>query len=155
MARASAQGWTARLLAAVASLALVLASLLGSAAHACETSHHGQHRHQSHAGGQHAHHHGAATNAHSDHGTDSVVATHGKPDATASALDHPEPGGPDRQHACCMDFICHGCIAIIAGDSGAQLVTWQEARILPWDGQALASVSPARLDRPPKALVSA
>jgi len=54
-----------------------------------------------------------------------------------------------------MDFICHGCIAIIAGDTGAQLVTWHEARVLPWDGQALASVSPARLDRPPKALVSA
>jgi hypothetical protein len=154
MARASAQGWTARLLAAVASLALVLASLLGSAAHACETSHHGQHRHQSHAE-QHAHHHAAAANAHPGHGTDSVVAAHGKPNATTSALDHPEPGGPDRQHSCCMDFICHGCIAIVAGDNGAQLVTWQEARILPWDGQALASVSPARLDRPPKALVSA
>jgi hypothetical protein len=54
-----------------------------------------------------------------------------------------------------MDFICHGCIAVIAGDAGAQLVTWHEARVLPWDGQALASVSPARLDRPPKALVSA
>jgi len=155
MARAPGQRWTARLLAAVASLALVLASLLGSAAHACETSHHGQHRHQSHAGQQHAHHHGAAAKGHSDHGTDRVVAAPDKASGAASALDHPEPGGSDRSHTCCMDFICHGCIAVIAGDAGAQLVTWHEARVLPWDGQALASVSPARLDRPPKALVSA
>jgi hypothetical protein len=63
--------------------------------------------------------------------------------------------GPDRQHTCCMDFICHGCIAIIAGETASRFGPWHEARVLPWDGQALASVSPARLDRPPKALVSA
>jgi hypothetical protein len=127
----------------------------GSAAHAGETSHHGQHRHQSHAGQQHAHHHEAAAKTHSDHGTDRVAAAPDKASGAASALDHPEPGGSDRSHTCCMDFICHGGIAIIAGDTGAQFVTWHEARVLPWDGQALASVSPARLDRPPKALVSA
>jgi hypothetical protein len=154
MARALGQRWTARLLAAVASLALVLASLLGSAAHACETSHHGQHRHQSHVE-QHTHHHGVAANAHSDHATDAVVAAHDKPSATAAASDLPGSNGPDRSHTCCMDFICHGCIAIIAGDTGSQFVTWQEARVLPWDAQALASISPSRLDRPPKALVSA
>jgi hypothetical protein len=54
-----------------------------------------------------------------------------------------------------MDFICHGCIGIIAGETGSHFLPLNEARVLPWDAQALASVNPARLDRPPKALVSA
>lgn len=155
MARVTPQRWTSRLLAAAASLALVLASLFGSAAHACETGHHGQHRHQSHAGGQHAHHQGAPARAVSGHGTATiaVVAAHDKP--AASALEHHQSGVPDRTQGCCMDFICHGCIAIVTGETGSQFVPWHEARVLPWDSQALPSVSPTRLDRPPKALVSA
>jgi hypothetical protein len=54
-----------------------------------------------------------------------------------------------------MDIICHGCIAIIATGTGWLVSSWHEARTLPWDAQALASVSPGRLDRPPKLLVSA
>jgi hypothetical protein len=54
-----------------------------------------------------------------------------------------------------MDFICHGCLAIVAGGTGWQVAPWHEARMLPWDAQAPASVSPSRLDRPPKPLVSA
>jgi hypothetical protein len=160
MARALGQRWAARLLAAVTAVGLVLASLVGSAAHACETSRHGQHRHQSLVGspvGSQAGHHVAArqqaaavaASAHASH-VKGTVDRHG-PDAA----DLPETDGGDRDHACCMDFICHGCIAVIANETGSQLLSWRDVCRLPWDAQAPASVSPARLDRPPKSLASA
>jgi hypothetical protein len=153
MARAPGQRWTARLLAAVASFALAVASLLGSAAHACESGHHGQHRHQAQVGNQGAHHHEAAK-AHSEGSSDAVARPHGTA-SVAAVSSQSEPSGSDRKHTCCMDFICHGCIAIIAGETASHVAPRNEARVLPWDARALASMNPARLDRPPKSLVSA
>jgi hypothetical protein len=168
MAHTLGQGWTTRLLAAMSALALTLASLIGSAAHACEASRHSQHRHHSsvssQAGSQVSYntagHQEAATAATPVDAAHDTVAAGGHaagqgPHMAVPAADLPQSDGGDRNHACCMDFICHGCIAVIDSQAGAQFMAWEPLRSLPWDAQAPASVSPARLDRPPKPLVSA
>lgn len=149
-------------------LALAVASLIGSAAHACEASRHSQHRHQSSLSNQASDQVGynapdyqeaarAATPVRASHYT---VAAGGHaarqgPHTAGPAADLPQSDGGDRNHACCMDFICHGCIAVIDSQAAAQFMAWEPVRSLPWDAQAPASISPARLDRPPKSLVSA
>jgi hypothetical protein len=163
MAHTLGQGWTTRLLAAMSALALTLASLIGSAAHACEASRHSQHRHHSSVSNQVSHNAAdyqeaaaAAVPGHASHDTAAGGHAAGQgPQMAGPTGDLPQSDGGDRNHACCMDFICHGCIAVIDSESGAQFMAWEPVRSLPWDAQAPASVSPARLDRPPKPLVSA
>ncbi len=155
MARALGQRWTARLLAAMLSLALVFASLFGAAAHAGERTHHSQHRHQSQVGQHHGHDHAMAAQATSAAKVAAVAVWRG-PQGASVAGDIPEPDGSDLRHGCCMDFICHGCMAIVAAGTGWQVTPWHnEARTLTWDAQGSACVRPSRLDRPPKPLVSA
>jgi hypothetical protein len=129
MARRSRQSWAARLLAATLALALVVASIVGAAAH---------------AGGHHHHlddaHHGA------------MAVPDGSPAADRHSGDAPEPA---HQHSGCLDFVCHGGLALLTAAIPWTVAAWPDRAVFPWDFESLASVSPARLDRPPKPLVSA
>lgn len=164
MAYNHAQRWTTRLLAAMTALALAVASLIGSAAHACEASRQGQHRHHNSISDQVGYNAPgyqeaarAATPVRASHYTLAAGghAARQGPHTAGPAADLPQSDGGDRNHACCMDFICHGCVAVIDSQAAAQFMAWESVRSLPWDAQAPASISPARLDRPPKSLVSA
>lgn len=126
MARRLRQTWTARIVAATLSLALVVVSIVGAGAHA----HHDLHAHP--------------------HSSISV------PDASAvghrpGPADLPEPA---HQRSSCIDFICHGGLAVLPPASPWDVAVWPEATVFPRNGQPLAAVGPARLDRPPKSLVS-
>lgn len=142
-------------------LALAVASLIGSAAHACEASRHSQHRHQSSLGNQASDQVGYDAQGYQEAArAHYTLAAHGHAadrglHTSGPAADLPRSDGGDRNHACCMDFICHGCIAVIDSQAAAQFMAWESVGSLPWDAQAPASISPARLDRPPKSLVSA
>jgi hypothetical protein len=140
----------ARLVAATLSLALMFASIVGTAAHA---RHHAHHHHQQ---GSAAHAHAYV---HGDH-------DHGDSDGSAVAADEPESVGasaggtvpkpePASEHRDCMDFACHGGIAILAVGTGWQVAWWPQAPAVVWRSDFVASVSPARLDRPPKSFASA
>jgi hypothetical protein len=144
MAKRLGQSWTARLVAITVSLALVAASVFGAGSHARGHSHHaGDPSHASAApdAAVTAHHHHATASS-TNHRSASGIGT---PDLPESTHHHPE----------CMDFVCHGGIAVLVAALPWTAAVWPRRAVAPWDTRALASVSPARLDRPPKPLVSA
>jgi len=135
------QTYIARLSAVALSLALMVASIVGGAAHARE---HGHHSH---------HHHGAApVSAHVGHGTPHAPVGGSHLDFQSVADDEPD-SAPHR--AGCLDFVCHGGAAVLGAANPWIVAPWPAAAIFPWQTRALIFVSPARLDRPPKSLVSA
>ena len=138
MTRRLRHGPFARLVAAVLSLCLVTASVAGAAAHA----------------GDCAHHHGAqvAIDAeHAAHALDHTAST----DAVSPAGGGGEPQESQGRHVACMDFLCHGGVAVLAAGSAWTAEDWPTARTVPWASLPLVAISPSTLDRPPKALVSA
>lgn len=139
MASALRQPRIARLIAAALSFAVVFASIVGAAAHAGE---HGHHRHH-----HHDHHHGTGTIS-----PDADHAAHHAPVA-GSHIDFQSIADDEPQHAGCLDFTCHGGVAVLGATTPWDVGFWPEAAIFPWRTQALDAVSPARLDRPPKSLV--
>jgi|SoiMethySBSTD1v2_1073268.scaffolds.fasta_scaffold85098_3 hypothetical protein len=137
MARALRQLRMSRMIAAALSLAVLVASVVGAAAHAREHGHHG-------------HHHGAGSIS-SDADRGALYA----PVAEYIELlvivdDEPQP---ITQHAGCLDFICHGGVAVPT--TPWNVGSWPQAAVFPWRARSLVSMSPARLDRPPKSRVSA
>jgi hypothetical protein len=137
MARALRQLRMSRMIAAALSLAVLVASVVGAAAHAREH-------------GRHGHHHGAGSIS-----TDADRGALYAPVAEYIELlvigdDEPQP---ITQHAGCLDFICHGGVAVPT--TPWNVGSWPQAAVFPWGGRSLVSVSPARLDRPPKSRVSA
>ena len=151
MARVLRRHWIRRLLAATVSLVLAVASTLGVAAHARD----------------HAHHHdGAASQAvhqlthHGDHaaqhaGEEAVAAAEEDGRAFAAGAAGPEAPKPKALYHDCMDFVCHGGIAILASVDSWQAPWWPQGRLVAWQSDHVVCVSPARLDRPPKAFASA
>jgi hypothetical protein len=139
MARHLRKAWAARLVAATLSLALAMAPIAGAAAHVIGH------------GDAHAHHHGA------------IIAADSSPDPdqrSAHSEDHHRVSGagpanmpePAHQHSGCVDFVCHGGLAVLAAATAWNFTDWPKVAVFPWNTQALASVIPARLDRPPKSL---
>src|SRR5262245_37093185 len=94
-------GWITRLAAATLSLALVVASVVGAAAHGGACAHHAPHYHHSHAGDD------------ADHD-----ASHSGSQAHVKSgpVSHADSGTGEShvQHQTCMDFVCHGGIAVLA-----------------------------------------
>jgi hypothetical protein len=124
------------------SLVLAVSSIIGAGCHA------GVHHHQ--AG---SHHHKIAASENSpkaDH-----LATHSGDERALFGAGDANVPEPAHQHSGCMDFICHGGLAVLASATSWIVAGWPEKAVLPRDMQALVSVSPARLDRPPKSFVSA
>ena len=140
MARALRQLWVARLLATGLSFALIVASLAGTTVHARD---HSQHHHWgvSHADGH----------AHAGHSA-AIVATADAGGLTS--LSHDVPAA-DPRHNGCLDFLCHGGVAILAMGAGLQIAGWREPLLPFWPSDALSAVRPAALERPPKSLHSA
>ena len=129
-------GWT-RLLAAVMSLALVLGSVIGMAAHATE----------------HRHHHVAGDSAGHDH---SVMHDDLGARAVGAAGCHAEQSqcSTHTGHADCGDLVCHGSWAFAASHDATSALTY--ARVtFSWVTHAIDGASAASLDRPPKTLVHA
>lgn len=147
MTRAFRQAWVARTLAATLSLVLVVACIATRTAHASGGCLHL---------GSYGHHDSSATkdaaaataHYHSGHGSgDSLVAA----DA-ATAPDAPEP---DAARSGCADLVCHCGIAVLAASPDLAFASWSEARAFPWVSSGFVPIGPGRLDRPPKASVSA
>jgi hypothetical protein len=148
MAKALRRQWTARFLAATLSLALSFALVFGTAVHARDHAHHhgDAARHASH----HHHHHHVANQP----GEEAVTAAHEDGGVLAANAGADEPDHKTLHHNC-LDFICHGGIAILANGDGWQAPWWPEGRPRIWQSDHVVSVSPARLERPPKAFASA
>ena len=142
MARALAIRWFCRLFGGALSIALVIASTVGAAAHANGCGHHAQH----------AHHAGPNVVDLADHGS---LATNGESAQLGSDDRGIDTRLPDPTHSSCLDFCCHGGVAVLSSAAGWDSTSWSEAQLLPWTNRVLASVGPTRLDRPPKSFVSA
>jgi hypothetical protein len=140
------QAWIRRLVAAAMSLALLVVSTVGAAAHGAGCGH---------PPGPRGHQHvamtpsapAAAVTQHAMHAQDSQGAAGDNQPGTAPTVD---PG-----HGGCLDFMCHCCIALPAGAS-----TWTHDWLLgaadfSWSSRALHAHGPAGFDRPPKSFVTA
>jgi hypothetical protein len=142
MARALAIRWFCRLFGGVLSVALVIASTVGAAAHANGHAHHAQH----------VHHAGPNVVDSADHGS---RATNRESAQVRSSDDGDiDPRLPEPKRSNCPDCCCHGGVAVLAA-AGWDSTSWSEARLSPWTSRVLASVGQTRLDRPPKSFVSA
>jgi hypothetical protein len=123
------------------SLVLVVAPALGAAGHACDHSHH--------------HDVGVKIAAHSHADSQSKAGEAQTAKALLAKAGTDLPASPKSGHHDCMDCVCHGCMAILAMDSGCDATLWPRARLVAWTSNALAPASPDRLDRPPKSFASA
>ena len=126
--------WITRLVAATVSIAFALSSFIGATAHA------GSYHHSAAA-----HHHVVAA---ADH-------FHSNTAPSISPIGAVDPAEPAHKHSGCMDFICHGGLAVLAAATSWQLTDWSPKPVFRLTTVAVALASPSRLDRPPKPLVSA
>ncbi|MGE0853279.1 MAG: hypothetical protein AB7O44_27330 [Hyphomicrobiaceae bacterium] len=151
MARVLRRHWIGRLLAATLSLGLALASTFGAAARARDHVHH-------HDGAApqavHQHFHYGDLGAHQPDEEAATTVEEGGRTFAASAAGAGVPK-PDPLHHTCMDFVCHGGIAILASVGSWQAPWWPQGRLVAWQSDHVVCVSPARLDRPPKAFAPA
>jgi hypothetical protein len=142
MARYLRKAWTGRLIAATLALALFVASFVGAIAHASGHLH------------GHEHHHGTIAAPDGSHDADNRSA-HSENHQRVAGVGAINVPGPAHQHSGCVDFACHGGLAVLATVSSWRVAAWPKTAVFPWNTRALASVSPTKLDRPPKFLASA
>jgi hypothetical protein len=109
-------------------LALLLASVIGVHSHAFT------HSHQATGHAQHA------------HAGDSNAALPA-PVSHQHSHDHGSPGS-GHDHSTCLDLVCHGGIAILAGDTSVAAFARESFRLEA--ARILYSTAPGCLDRPPR-----
>ena len=128
------QSAVSRLLSALQSVVLIAAVALGSHAHSNVGGHH------HHAVGQ----------------VDAMIAPmfHGDIYEATSAIDARGRGTLKQNHADCMDFHCHGGLAIVATDCQVMAITQQGVQF-PCRSEVTNRRGSFSLDRPPKAVVLA